>query len=63
MENEDETIVVLYGKYMSKLWKKTTVVEHLFRAAGIDYVIDTLFRVSYENHIIVRARQNWDGNE
>lgn len=31
MQNEDETIVVLYGKYASNLWKKTTVVEYLFR--------------------------------
>lgn len=62
MKNEDETMVVLDGKYVSNLWKKITVVEHLFRATGIDYVLDTLFRVSYENHI-VRARQNWDESE
>jgi hypothetical protein len=49
---------------MSNLWKKITAIEHLFRAAGIDYVIDALsrFRVSYDNHI-VRAMRNWDGRE
>lgn len=85
MQNEDEPIVVLYGKYVPDLWKKTTMVEYLYRTpfaflawgwlasspgvhlqlsrilcTNIDYVVDTLSRVPYKDHVMHITGKNWD---